>query len=68
LFEVIFENIRHAGELDVLVAGEQVHDGLRAASAAAHQAGLQPVVGGGPRFADLEDGEGGRPGVKKASA
>jgi hypothetical protein len=42
LFEVVFEDIRHAGELDVLVAGEQVHDGLRAASAAAHQAGLQP--------------------------
>ena len=67
LFEVVLEDIRHAGELDVLVAGEQVHHGLRAASATTHQAGLQPVVAwGGARHARLEDGEGGHAGAEKA--
>ena len=46
----------------LLVAGQQIHYRLRAASAATHQAGLQPVVSGSPRPRGWRSGEGGRPG------
>ncbi len=39
-FQVVFENVRHGDQVDVFIAGEQVHDSLRAAPSAAHQAGL----------------------------
>ena len=40
-FQVIFKNIRHGHEFNVLCAGEQIDDGLRAAPAATDQAGAQ---------------------------
>ena len=39
-FQMVFENVGHGDEVDVFIAGEQVHDGLRAAAPATHQAGL----------------------------
>ena len=62
LFQMVFEDVRHGDQLDVLVAGEQVHHGLRAASATANQSGLQPVARSGPRSARLKEREGGGPG------
>ena len=49
LLEMVFEHIRHPDQFHVFVAGEQIDHRLRAASAATHQAGLQPVAAGSPR-------------------
>ena len=38
-FQMVFENVRHGHEIDVFIAGEQIHDRLRAAAPATHQAG-----------------------------
>ena len=58
-FQVVFEDIGHGDEFDVLVAGEQVHGGLRAAAAAADQSGAQFLLPGAAHQVGLDDGESG---------
>ena len=43
-FQVIFEYIGHGHQVDILGAGEQIDHGLRAASAAADDAGAQALL------------------------
>ena len=39
-FQLVFENVGHGDQVDVFVAGQQIHDRLCAAAAATHDAGL----------------------------
>ena len=61
-FEVVLEHIRHGDEFDVLVAGEGIDNGLRAAPAAAHDAGAEAVPGGAANQLRPDEGECRRPG------
>src|SRR5207237_1784538 len=40
-FQMILENVRHRDQIDIVHPGEEIDHGLRTASAAAHQPGLQ---------------------------
>ena len=58
-FELVLEDVGHGDEFDVFVAGEHVDDGLRAAPAAADQAGLEPFLAGAAHQIRADEGEGG---------
>ena len=64
LFQMVFEDVGHGGEFDLFVAGEQVNDGLGAASAASYQAGFQRAVGSsyGRQFGESESRRAGEKG------
>jgi hypothetical protein len=56
-FQVVLEDIRHGDKFHVLVAGEQVHGGLRAAPAAADKSGAQFLLSGAAHQMGLDDSE-----------
>ena len=56
-FELVFEHVRHRDEVDVFGSGQQVYHRLRAAPAAAHQAGAQPLFPGAAHQLRADEGE-----------